>query len=255
VAKHKTIAKELKRPDQFVDFWTHASRRLVAVLAPRQKPAIAAAVAIAVVVIGAAIFNYWDGSRHLAASRKLSRIQEIANAELLGDASDPREGGSHKDDAPRFKTSAEREGAVLKEGDQFLSGDATAGLKDEGLIIKGAALLTLSRYDEALTTYQASLAAKLDPRLRFLAYEGLGYSYEGKGDLDKALGEFAKMTDGASGPPGFYEDRALYHKARLTALKGDKAGAVTIYRQILTKVPDTGLKDEITDRLALIEAK
>lgn len=254
MAKHKAIVKDLKRPDQFVDFWTHTWERLVAVLAPRRKPAIAAAVAMAVVVVGASIFNYWDGSRHLVASRKLSRIQEIANADLLNDAVPP-DAAPRKDDVPRFKTGAERETAVLKELDQFLGGEATAGLKDEALVMKGAALLALTRYDEARAAYEAALAAKLDARLRFLANEGLGYAYEGKGDLDQALAAFGKLGGAGTAPAGFYEDRALYHKARLTALKGDKSGAVTIYRQILTKVPETGLKDEITDRLALIEAK
>ncbi|MEO8214243.1 MAG: tetratricopeptide repeat protein [Myxococcales bacterium] len=253
MAKHKKIVKELKRPDQFVDFWTHAWQRVVAFVAPRQKPAIAAAVAVAVVVIGASIINTWDGSRHLVASRKLSLIQDIANADLLGDTPDPT--AARKDEGPRFKTVAEREQAVLKELDQFLAGDATAGLKDEAGLMKGTALLTLARYDEALAAYQAALAAKLDARLRFLAQEGIGYAYEGKGDLDKAIAAFSKTTEDSSTLPGFYADRALYQKARLTAVKGDKPGAVTIYRQILTKVPDTGLKDEITDRLALIEAK
>jgi len=255
VAKHKQIVKDLKRPDQFVDFWTHTWQRVVAVLAPRQKPAIAAAVAIAVVVIGVSIFNFWDGSRHVEASRKLSRIQDIANAELLAEAADPALTPPAKSEVPRFKTAAERENAVVKELDQFLAGDATAGLKDEAFILKGAALLTLARHDDAIATYHSALGAKLDARLRFLAIEGLGYAYEGKGDLDRAISEFGKLGTEASGMRGFYEDRALYHKARLTALKGDKAGAVTIYKQILTKVPETGLKDDISDRLALIEAK
>lgn len=253
MAKHNKIVKELKRPDQFVDFWTHAWNGVLAVLAPRRKPAIAALVAVAVVVIGASIFNYWDGSRHQVAARKLSHIQEIANADLLTDVPDPRK--DVKDQAPRFKTAAEREGAVLKELDQFVAADATAGLKDEALVMKGAALLTLARYDDALGAYQAALAAKLDARLRFLAVEGSGYAYEGKGDLDKALAEFAKLATDNGGLGGFYADRALYHQARLTALKGNREAAVALYKQILTKVPDTGLKDEITDRLALIEAK
>ena len=253
--KHKQIVKELKHPDQFVDFWTHAWQRIVAIMAPRQKPAIAALVALAVVVIGAAIINTWESSRHLDAARKLSRVQEIANADLLTDGADTKDDATRKGDVPRFKTSAERQSAVLKEVDQFVSSGAPPSLKAEALVIKGAGLLSAARYDDALAAYQAALDARLDARLAFLAHEGQGYAYEAKGEIDKALGAFAKLESGAAALGGFYQDRALYHKARLTEIKGDRTGAVTIYKQILAKVPDTGLKDEISDRLASIEAK
>jgi len=259
---HKKIVKELKRPDQFVDFWTHVWQRGVAFMGPRQKPAIAAGVALAVVLIGASLFNFWDGTRHLDAARKLSRIQEIANAELReqgGDGSDSSDSAPKKDDredeTPRFKTQAERQGAVLKEVDQFLAGAAAAALKAEALVLKGGALLATERFDDAVGAYQAALDARLDARLRFLAHEGQGYAYEGKGDLDRAAAAFGKLEADAGEFGGFYRDRALYQKARLAEMKGDRSGAVGIYKQILTKVPDTGLKDEITDRLALIEAK
>lgn len=253
--KHKQMVKELKNPDQFVDFWTHASQRIVAVIAPRQKPAIAAVVALAVVLIGASIINYWEGNRHLEAARKLARIQEIANADLLTDTADLKEEPAHQGDVPRFKTSTERQDAVSKEVDQFLLGGGPPALKAEALIIKGATLLSSARYDDSLAAYQAALDGRLDKRLSFLGHEGQGYAYEGKGDVDKALGAFGKLEADAAAFGGFYEDRALYHKARLTEIKGDKTGAVALYKQILAKVPDTGLKDEISDRLALIEAK
>jgi tetratricopeptide (TPR) repeat protein len=256
---HKKIVKELKRPDQFVDFWTHAWQRGVAFMGPRQKPAIAAGVALAVVLIGASLINFWDGTRHLDAARKLSRIQEIANAELLGEqegqSSDSSDSAAKKDETPRFKTQAERQGAVLKQVDQFLAGAAAAALKAEALVIKGGALLAMDRFDDAIGAYQAALNARLDARLRFLAHEGQGYAHEGKGDLDGAAAAFGKLEADAGEFGGFYRDRALYQKARLAEMKGDRSGAVGIYKQILTKVPDTDLKDEITDRLALIEAK
>jgi tetratricopeptide (TPR) repeat protein len=253
VAKHKQIVKDLKRPDQFVDFWTHASQRVVAVVAPRRKPVIALVVALVVSFVGISIINYVDGNKRLAASRSLARIQEVANAELLDGTSDAKDGP--KDGVPRFKTYAEQQTAVLKELDAFLATSPAAGLKEEALVMKGATLLSAGKSDDAITSYQAALSGRLDARLRFLAHEGLGYAFEGKGDLDKALAAFGQLSSDATEFRGFYQDRALFHKARLTEAKGDKAGAVATYRQILDKVPDTTMKDEITDRLALLEAK
>ncbi|MES1209570.1 MAG: tetratricopeptide repeat protein, partial [Pseudomonadota bacterium] len=111
------------------------------------------------------------------------------------------------------------------------------------------------RFDDAIAAYQDALSNRLDERLRFLAHEGQGYAHEGKGDTDKALAAFAQISGDATAFGGFYQDAALYHKARLTEAKGDKSGAVAIYKQILDKVPETAMKDQITDRLALLEAK
>jgi tetratricopeptide (TPR) repeat protein len=254
VVKRNKIVKELKRPDQFVDFWTRASHQIASFVGPRRKPAIAGVVALTVVVIGAAILSAWDASRRVDASRALTRIQEIENAELLPESGDTSE-TSRPDAIPRFKTAALRQGAVLKELDGFLAGHASAGLKSEALLMKGAALLGTARYDDAIAAYQAALDGRIEARLRFLAHEGLGYAHEGKGDLDGALAAFAQLATDANEFHGFYQDRALYHKARLTALKGDKPAAAALYRQVLDKVPDTAMHDEITDRLAVLEAK
>lgn len=254
MANRKKIAQELKRPDQFLDFWTRATHRLAQFLGPRRKPAIAVVVALGVVLVGASVFNVWDQSRRVAVSQSLARAQQIANAELLSDTTKPEDAASNTD-VPRFKTSAERGAAVLKELEGFLAGSGSRGLKNEARLMKGATLLSLGRPDEAIAAYQGALDDKLDVRLRFLAHEGIGYAYEAKGDVDKALAAFARIADDASAFQGFYRDRSLYHRARLTAVKGDKAGAVTLYRQILDKAPEPSMKSEVTDRLAVLEAK
>ena len=101
----------------------------------------------------------------------------------------------------------------------------------------------------------AILDGKLDDRLRFLARDGLGYAYEHKGDLDRALATFSKLGDDASSMSGFYKDRAMYQKARLTELRGNRDEAARLYHEVLDKNPTTSLRDEITNRLALLELK
>ena len=260
--KRSKIVKELKRPDQFVDFWTRTSHRVATFVGARRKPVIAGLVALAVVVVGAAVLSAWDASRRFEASRALSRIEEIQNAELLpegSDGADTKAGASSAatgaDAVPRFKTASLRELAVIKELDGFLAGHASAALKNEALVVKGSALLAAARFDEAIRAYQSALEGRLETRLRFLAHEGLGYAHEGKGELDQALAAFEALASDAAEFRGFYQDRALFQRARLTAMKGDKAQAGVLYRQILDKVPDTSLRDEISDRLAVLEAK
>lgn len=266
MAKHKKIVKELKQPDQFVDFWTRTWMRAAELVGPRQKPVIAAVVALIVVVTGAMIFQNVDEDHRVEASDALVRIQRMAIAELepatpepgadaAKPATPPAAPAADKDDVPRFKTAAERQGAVVKELDAFIAKGAASSLKSEALIMKGSQLLEAGRFDDAVAAFDGALGAKLDARLRFLAHEGKGYAYEGKGDLDRAAAAFGELEQDAAAFHGFYKDRATYQKARMAERKGDKAGAVKLYKQVLDKSSDSPLHDEISDRLAVLEAK
>jgi len=250
----KKLVKELKQPDHFVDFWTRTWNRAVEVLGPRKKPLFAGLGALLGVVTAGAIFQKIDDDKKVDASEAFASIEKTANADLdTGTPSplkDPKD-----DDAPHFKTAAERQTAVLKQEEDFLAKYRSTDLKDEALVVKGGQLLDAGRYDDAIAAFDAAIAAKLDARLRFLADEGKGYAYEGKGDFDKAAAAFATLDDDAKHFQGFYRDRAIYQKARMTERKGDPAGAVKLYKEVLEKMPDSLLHDEITDRLAVLEAK
>jgi len=91
--------------------------------------------------------------------------------------------------------------------------------------------------------------AKANPGKLAYASAGVGSSTH----LDGAV--FAKLGDDAAGMGGFYKDRASYHAARLAELQGNPAEAMRIYREVLDKNPTTSLRDEITNRLALLELK
>ena len=116
-------------------------------------------------------------------------------------------------------------------------------------------LLDLGRADEAQGVYEKLLSGKLDPRLRFLAHEGLGYALEKKGKLSEAQATFAKLGGDAASLGGFYKDRARYHEARLTELQGNPTEAARIYHEVLDKNPTTSLRDEISNRLASARAE
>ena len=59
----------------------------------------------------------------------------------------------------------------------------------------------------------------------------------------------------ASGLGAFYKDRARYHEARLAELQGNPGEATRIYHEVLEKNPTTSLREEISNRLALLELK
>ncbi|HVZ72178.1 MAG TPA: tetratricopeptide repeat protein [Polyangia bacterium] len=257
----KKELKELRQPDEFVSFWTQAAQRGGEIVKERRRALIIGATALATAVVGSIVFSNLSEGRAERATEALTRIERIATADLKPDVA-PTPGADTPppadDGVPHYKTDKERAEATLKELDGFLAG-SPGPLANQARLERGPLLLTLGRAPEAISSYEAILADKLDDRLRFLAREGLGYAQEAKGDLEAASATFAKLTDDAAvfekSGAGFYKDRALYHKARISELRGNADDAKKIYREVLDQNPTTSLRDDITNRLAVLELK
>jgi tetratricopeptide (TPR) repeat protein len=261
----KGIKKELRQPDEFVSFWTHAAEQAGKFATERKRALVAGATMLATVIAGSLIFSTVKESRALKATAGLVHAERIANGALRPEgtpATNPDGTPLVDDGIPHFKTEKERDEAALKELDTFLAG-SPADLGNEARLQRGPLLLALGRADEAISAYQQLLNDKLEPRLRFLATEGLGYAQEAKGDLNAAAATFAKLgEDAASGKEGaaskdagFYKDRAVYHQARIAELRGNAGDAKKLYREVLDKNPTTSLRSDITNRLAVLELK
>jgi tetratricopeptide (TPR) repeat protein len=248
VAK-KLTKKALKQPDQFIGFWQRLSMDVGEFASAHAKALVIGISTLATVVVGSVVMTEISEGRASRASVALDRVQRIAAAELTAGGAAPKQDG-----VPHFATDKERLEGALKELDAHFS-SGRGPLSGEALLLRGGLLLGLDRADEAAAIYQKLLDGKLDQRLRFLAREGLGYTLERKGKLQEAGAVFAKLGDDAAGMGGFYKDRASYHAARLAELQGNPAEAMRIYREVLDKNPTTSLRDEITNRLALLELK
>jgi tetratricopeptide (TPR) repeat protein len=251
--------KELRQPDEFVTFWTRAGEQATRFASERRRALIVGATMLATVIAGSVIFSGVSEQRAARATAALVRIEKIAAADLRPDgapAANPDGTPVADDGIPRFKTEKERDESALKELDGFLAGSA-GPLSNEARLERGPLLLALGRAPEAIETYQRVLGDALDPRLKFLAREGLGYAQEAKGDLDAAVATFAMLDEDAAVFKGadFYADRALFHKARIAELRGNAEDAKKIYKEVLDKNPTTSLRDEITNRLAVLELR
>ena len=245
--------KELKRPDEFVSFWTRIAAGAGDFFTIRKRAIVIGVTALATVIVGSIIFSAMAERKAIRASHALERVHKIAAADLT-----PAGAPAKDDGLPHFKTEKERLEAALKELDGFLNAEPRNPLAAEARLERGALLLALGRADEAITTYQQVLGGKLDDRLRFLAHEGLGYAYEQKGDLDKAQAAFeqlGQLKGDSSAMAAAFKDRALYQKARIAELKGNRKDATKLYQEVLDKNPNTSLRDEVTNRLAALELK
>ncbi|HEY6476105.1 MAG TPA: hypothetical protein VI456_05950 [Polyangia bacterium] len=248
--KRKLSKKDLKRPDQFVSFWTRASTVVGGYVASHSRALIISLTALATVIGGSVAMTQVSERRAVRAAEALDRVQRIAAV----DVSSPGMTPPASDGLPHLPTAKAQLEAALKELDAAF-GPSHGPLHAEAMLVRGSLLLNLDRAGEAITTYQALLADSLDRRLRFLADEGLGYGYEHEGKLAEAQAAFAKLGDDAGGMDGFYKDRALYHQARIAELRSNPADATRIYHEVLDKNPTTSLREEITNRLAALEMK
>jgi tetratricopeptide (TPR) repeat protein len=245
----KLTKKELKQPDQFVGFWQLAGARVGRWAAQNAKVLVISISALATLAVGSVVLTWVEEGRAAKASAALDRVEKIQAAELTASGIAPK-----NDPVPRFATEKERSEAALAALEAHFKPNK-GPLAPEAQLIRGSMLLDLGRADEAQGVYEKLLSGKLDPRLKFLAHEGLGYALEKKGKLSEAQATFAKLGGDAASLGGFYKDRARYHEARLTELQGNPTEAARIYHEVLDKNPTTSLRDEISNRLASLELK
>jgi tetratricopeptide (TPR) repeat protein len=245
VAKKK-IKEELKQPDQFVGLATRMSTSIADFANRNTRALVIGITTLATVIVGSIVLARVSEGRAARASAALDHAQRLASAELTTPNAPPKEDG-----LPHFATARERNEAALKEVDAYFTGTSVP-LYLEALLVRGGLLLDLGRADDAASVYEKVLREKIDDRLRFLAREGLGYAYEQKGRLSEAQAAFAKLAEDSG---GFYKDRALYHEARLAEVRGNASDATRIYHEVLEKNPTTSLREDITNRLAVLELK
>ena len=93
----------------------------------------------------------------------------------------------------------------------------------------------LKEFDESIRLYNDFLkkAPSKNP-LRIFAVDGLGYAYAAKGEHDKALIYFKKLTDGEKTP---LSQPAYLHVGRCYEELEDKEKAIEAYQRILADYP------------------
>jgi len=126
----------------------------------------------------------------------------------------------------------------------------------EGRLERGPLLLSLGRVPEAVTAYEEILNGR--PTIACVSSRARA---SGTPRRPRATSRLPSRPPEAQGrrrrlPGGaFYKDRAAYHEARIAELRGNAEDAKKLYREVLDKNPTTSLRDEITNRLAVLELK
>jgi tetratricopeptide (TPR) repeat protein len=248
----KALEKELKRPDEFVSFWTHLGQKI----GQYRRGVIALLVTAGVCIAGGWGWTAYRSSAAAKATAAFERIARVANAELLPEK-EPEKASptTAPSDVQRFKTEQQRLEEANKEADAFLAQFGSDGLGRKVLVDKAARLVVLGNPAEAAAIYERLAANETDHGLRVIALEGVAVAREAEGKLDDALRAYTSLADECQRGSKFFLDRALFSQARILEKQGKRKDAEKILREILDKVPKTSLRSQIDDRLALLTEK
>jgi tetratricopeptide (TPR) repeat protein len=132
--------------------------------------------------------------------------------------------------------------------------NATLEAKKKGPLVqsarlsKGAAAIRLDKWDDAISAYEAYLAADHAKDVEPFVYQALATAYAGKGDIESARAQLDKLEKVGEN----FADVAKFQEAIILDNAGESDKAKDLYHGILEANPETPYKTEIERRLALL---
>jgi len=172
----KIIKKKLKEPDEFI---TLTERAYLSVTHHAKSIAVGAGIVL-VLLLFIFFFQKWENKNAENAYQMFNSVVETYQM-----VSSPYREGSPQE----YKNVIERFNEVI------IKFPKTPGGK-LAVLYKGNIHLRLGEFDEAIKAYESYLGKAGKEKLyRAFAMEGLGYSYEGKRDYERAMNAFQKVID------------------------------------------------------------
>jgi tetratricopeptide (TPR) repeat protein len=172
----KIIKKKLKEPDEFITL----TERSYLFVTHHGKPIALGAGIVLVLLLFIFFFQKWE-------KKKAEDAYQMFNSavETYQMVNSPYREGSPQE----YKNVIERFNEVITKFPKTQAGQLA-------VLYKGNIYLRLGEFDEAIKAYESYLEKGGKGKLyRAFAMEGLGYSYEGKKDYEKAIHAFQKVID------------------------------------------------------------
>ncbi|MFB3884993.1 MAG: YfgM family protein [Thermodesulfobacteriota bacterium] len=232
MARLKRITKKkLKEPDEFVSFTEQAflfitrhGRRIVSG-------------GIVLLIILSAVFLYlrWEKKSEEEAYRKFSLAESLYQM-----VSSPYREGSPSD----YKSVLDKFDEVVKKFPKTSYGKLS-------LLYQGNIHLRLGEFEEAIGSYQAFLQkAGREKLYRTFAMEGLGYSYEGKKEYERAVQSYEKVLgEGET----FQLGDAYLSMGRCYEKLGKKKEALENYKAFLKASQRSTMTNGVLRKISILE--
>jgi tetratricopeptide (TPR) repeat protein len=232
MARIKRISKKkLKEPDEFISF---TEKTYIFVKHYFKNMAIAGIVVL-VIILSILFYQRWEKRNEEEADRMYSSAVEMYR----------RAGSLYSEGSPsEFKE-------VLKKFDEVITKYSRTSSGKLSLLYKGNILLRLGEFDEATKSFQAFLKKAGKEKLyQLFALEGLGYSYEGKKNYEKAIQAYQKMTEEGEG----YElSNAYLDMGRCYEKLGKNKEALENYKAFLRESPKSLMANAVLRKISVLE--
>ena len=235
--------KELRQPDALQRAGIEAREWFQ----QRQTVVLAGVLAVVLAGLAAALVSYLSGRSEDKAARELGATLELLERPVYAGA--VPEGGPQV-----FKTQKDKDEALAKGLAEFRDKHRGTRAGLTAALTLADADFRLAKYDDALAAYTeyADKAPQDDP-LRGAALEGIGYSYEGKGDLPKALASFERLAREGNGE--FLVGMGMFHRARTLVQMGQKEEGAKVFQEIQAAHPDTAAARMASERLTILASE
>lgn len=244
MSKYTRKKNKVEDKDEFVSFW---ERAFIKAAPYARAVGVSGAVAVGIVAVA------WGGvaySQHRTegSTEALGKALKVYGGEVTtGDVESKPDAKPEPGAPPKFKTDKERLDATLAEA-KTVQKEHGGAVADEAALIEAAALFDLGKLDDAIAIYQ-KVADKQSGAMQQLAHESWGLALEQQGKLDDAMKQYEAALPRSG---DFYRDRSLFAQARVAIKKKENKRAMVLFTEIIQKFPNTPLKDEIQNQVALI---
>ena len=172
----KIIKKKLKEPDEFIT----VSERTYLFITQHSKSIAVGGIIVFILILSFFFFQRWEKKNEENAYQMFNLAVETYQM-----VSTPYREGSLQEN----KNVLEKFNETITKFSRTSSGKLS-------VLYKGNIHLRLGEFEEAIKAYESFLQkAGKEELYRSLAMEGLGYSYEGKKDYEKAVNAFQKVID------------------------------------------------------------
>jgi len=227
----KIIKKKLKKPDEFISF---TEKTYISITHHSKSIGIGGAIVL-ILLLSIFFYQRWEKENEENAYQMFSLALETYQVTSV-----PYQEGSLQN----YKNVLEKFNEVVTKFPNTLSGKLS-------MLYKGNLCLRLGEFEEAIKAYETFLQKAGKEKLyRSFAMEGLGYSYEGKKDYEKAINAYQKnIGSGENSPMG----NAYLGMGRCYEKLGKNGEALENYKNFLKVSRKSSMTNIILKKLSYLE--
>jgi tetratricopeptide (TPR) repeat protein len=227
----KIIKKKLKEPDEFITF----TEKTFLFITHHSKPIAVGGVIVLILLLSIFFFQRWEKKNEESAYQMFNLAVETYQM-----VSAPNREGSLQE----YKN-------VLEKFNEVLTKFPRTSFGKLSILYKGNIHLQVGEFEEAIKAYESFLQKVRKEKLyRSFAMEGLGYSFEGKKDYEKAMSTYQKVVDWGE---SFQLANAYFGMGRCYEKMGKNKEAIENYKNFLKVSQKSQMTNTVLRKISNLE--